>query len=84
VPQTWNTGIAYLVWRSFLNNDWNSEPRRLIRQGLMRGLRAKWLLVEDWESLFEQPIDEVREKLGVGAPPIYEQLRSAAAPQLAS
>ncbi len=82
VPQTWSTGIAYLVWRSFTRNGWNSESRRLIRQGLRRGLRAKWLLDQDWESLFEQPIDEVRERLGIGAPPLYEQLRSAAAPPL--
>lgn len=84
VAQTWNTGIAYLVWRSFSSNEWNSEPSRLIRQGLRRGLRAKWLIDADWESLFEQPIDEVRDLLGIGAPPIYEQLRSAAAPPLAS
>ena len=82
VAQTWNTGIAYLVWRSFTHNGWNSEPSRLIRQGLGRGLRAKWLIDEDWESLFEQPINEVREKLGISAPPVYEQLRSAAAPAL--
>ncbi len=82
VPQTWSTGIAYLVWRSFWRNGWNSEPCRLIRQGLRRGLRAKWLIDQDWESLFEQPIDEVRERLGIGAPPLYEQLRSAAAPPL--
>jgi len=83
VPQTWNTGIAYLVWRSFTNNGWNSETGRLIRQGLRRGLRAKWLVDQDWESLFEQPIDAVRKQLGIGAPPIYEQLRSAGAPPLA-
>ena len=82
VPQTWNTGIAYLVWRSFTRNPWNSEPSRLIRQALRRGLRAKWLVDQDWESLFEQPIDEVRERLGIGPPPVYEQLRSAAAPPL--
>ena len=82
IPQTWNTGIAYLVWRSFINNGWRSEPGRLIRQGLRRGLRAKWLVDQDWESLFERPIDQVREQLGVGAPPVYEQLRSAAAPPL--
>jgi len=82
VPQTWNTGIAYLVWKSLINNGWNSEPGRLIRQGLRRGLRAKWLVDQDWETLFEQPIDAVREQLGVGPPPVYEQLRSAAAPAL--
>ncbi len=84
VPQTWNTGIAYLVWQSLKRNPWNSETSRLIRQGLLRGLRANWLVDQDWESLFEQPIDQVREQLGVGTPPVYEQLRSAAAPPLAN
>lgn len=82
VPQTWNTGIAYLVWRSLIHNGWRSEAGQLIRQGLRRGLRAKWLLDQDWESLFEQPIDAVREQLGISAPPVYEQLRSRAAPPL--
>jgi ubiquinone biosynthesis protein COQ4 len=84
VPQTWSTGIAYLVWRSFTNNGWNSESGRLIRQGLRRGLRAKWLVDQDWEAMLEQSIDEVRAQLGIGSPAIYEQLRSSAAPPLAA
>ncbi len=82
LPQTWNTGIAYLIWRSLVGNGWNSEPGRLIRQGLRRGLQAKWLVDQDWETLFPLPIDVVRERLGIGTPPVYEQLRSAAAPPL--
>ncbi|MDP6978469.1 MAG: Coq4 family protein [Myxococcota bacterium] len=84
IPQTWNTGIAYLVWRALGRNGWFSEPGRLIRQGFWRGLRAKWLLDQDWEALFELPIDVARERLGVGAPPVYEQLRSAQAPPLSA
>jgi ubiquinone biosynthesis protein Coq4 len=61
---------------------WNSELGKLARQGYRRGKRAKPLLEEDWEALFERPIDEVREQLGVGPPPVYEQLRSAGAPAL--
>ena len=82
VPQTWSTGIAYLVWRSLTSNPWNSEVSKLIRQGFRRGLRAEWLVDQDWESLFEQPIDQVRAQLDIGAPPVYEQLRSLAAPPL--
>ena len=80
--QTRNTGIGYMVWRSLLRNGWRSETGRLIRQGFLRGLRARWLVDADWETLLEHPIDEVRETLGLGAPPVYEQLRSAAAPAL--
>ncbi|MFQ5697390.1 MAG: Coq4 family protein [Myxococcota bacterium] len=84
LPQTHNLGIAYLVWSALRGAGWRSEMGRLIRQGFVRGLRAKWLLDQDWETLFERPIDEVREQLGVGAPPVYEQLRSAGAPPLAA
>ena len=57
---------------------------RLIRQAYRRGRKAEWLVDADWETLLEQPIDQVREELGVGEPPVYEQMRSAAAPPLAA
>ncbi|MCP4007692.1 MAG: hypothetical protein GY725_26215 [bacterium] len=82
--QTGNTGIAYMVGRSLLRMGWNSETGKLIRQGYRRGRRAQWLLDQDWETLFEQPIDQVREQLGLGEPPVYEQLRSAGAPALSA
>ena len=37
---------------------------------------------QDWEALLEQPLEQVREKLGVGEPPVYQQMRSAGAPVL--
>jgi len=82
--QTGNTGIAYLVWRSLWRNGFRSETGRLIRQAYMRGRRAEWMLDADWETLLEQPIDEVRAQLGVGEPPVYEQMRSPAAPALSA
>ena len=84
LAQTGNTGIAYMCWRSLLRAGWNSETGRLIRQGYRRGRRADWLIDLDWERLFEQPIDELREQLGVGEPQVYEQLRSPAAPALSA
>ncbi|MCP3984973.1 MAG: hypothetical protein GY723_11325 [bacterium] len=84
VAQSFNMGVAYLVWSALRASGWNSEGGRLIRQGFRRGKRAKQLVEQDWEALFERPIDEVREELGVGAPPIYEQLRSAGAPALST
>lgn len=84
VAQTGNTGIAYLVLRSMLRSGWFSETGRMIRQGYQRGRKAKWLLDQDWEALLEQPIDRVREQLGLGEPPVYEQLRSAGAPALSA
>jgi ubiquinone biosynthesis protein COQ4 len=82
--QTRNTGIAYMVWRTLLRGGWNSETGKLIRQGYRRGRKARWLLDADWETLFEQPIEQVREALGVGEPPVYEQMRSPAAPALSA
>jgi hypothetical protein len=53
---------------------------RLIRQGFRRGLRAAWLPGQDWQELFPQPLDEVRERLRIGSPLTYEAVRSEGAP----
>ncbi|MEN8160690.1 MAG: Coq4 family protein [Myxococcota bacterium] len=84
VGQTYHRGIAYLVWTALREEGWRSAGGRLIRDAYRRGRRAKPLLEQDWEQLFEQPIGEVRELLGVGAPPAYEQIRSAAAPAVSA
>ncbi|HJO22691.1 MAG: Coq4 family protein [Myxococcota bacterium] len=82
IGQNFHSGIAYLVWNALRAEGWNSPGGRLIREGYRRGKRAEPLLEQDWEALFEQPIDSVREQLGVGVPPVYEQFRSAGAPVL--
>lgn len=82
IPQTRSTGIAYLVWRSLRSAGWNSYEGKMIREGFRRGRQCQWLVDQDWEELFPRPIDEVREELGVGPPPQYEQLRSEGAPVL--
>jgi ubiquinone biosynthesis protein COQ4 len=82
LPQTRNAGIAYLVYQSLRGSGWSSVEGKLIREAFKRGRRARWLVDQDWEALFEQPIDQVREQLNVGPPPEYEQLRSAGAPVL--
>jgi ubiquinone biosynthesis protein COQ4 len=82
IPQTRNPGIAYLVLDSLRETGWNSDEGKLIREAYRRGRRCEWLVDRDWEALFELPIDEVRAKLGVGPPPVYEQMRSDGAPVL--
>jgi ubiquinone biosynthesis protein COQ4 len=82
IPQTKNAGIAYLVLDALWNSGWNSDEGKVIRAAYLRGRRSEWLIDQDWEALFERPIDEVREKLGVGEPPVYEQVRSEGAPVL--
>lgn len=84
IGQNYNHGIAYLVWNALREEGWSSTSGKLIRQGYRRGQSAKPLAEQDWEALFERPIDEVRQELGVGAPPDYEQLRSVGAPALSA
>ncbi|MBW2316669.1 MAG: hypothetical protein JRH10_21100 [Deltaproteobacteria bacterium] len=84
VAQNYNRGVAYLVWNALRTEGWTSPGGKLIRDGYRRGRRAGPLMEQDWEALFELPIDEVRAELGVGAPPVYEQLRSAGAPALSA
>lgn len=84
LPQTWNPGIAYLVLRILWGAGWRSDMGKLVRQGFRRGRRSTWLVDQEWEELLERPIDQVRRELGVGEPPIYEQVRSAGAPTLAA
>ncbi|MBW2313598.1 MAG: hypothetical protein JRH10_05340 [Deltaproteobacteria bacterium] len=82
IPQTRNLGIVYLVLDALRETGWSSDGGKLIRAAFERGRRCEWLVDQDWETLLEQPIDEVREKLGVGRPPVYVQERSAGAPVL--
>ncbi len=84
LPQTHSPGIAYIVLRVLRRVGWSSPMGQLIRQGFRRGLRSAWLVDQNWEGLLERPIDEVRRELGVGDPPAYEQMRSAAAPALSA
>jgi ubiquinone biosynthesis protein COQ4 len=83
VPQTRNPGIAFLVFTVLRRAGFRSEMGRLIRQGFQRGLRAAWLPGQDWPELFEQPLEEVRERLRLGSPREYEAVRSEGAPVLA-
>lgn len=84
LAQNYNRGIAYLVWNALREEGWNSPGGKLIRDGYRRGKRAKRLLEQDWEALFKRPIDQVRRELGVGEPPVYDQLRSAGAPAISA
>lgn len=83
IPQTRNLGIAYLVFDALREVGWRSEAGKLILDAFRRGRGCEWLVDQDWEALFEQSIDEVRAQLGVGQPPVYEQMRSAGAPEVA-
>lgn len=54
--------------------------RALIRGARRRAREAVWLPAQDWEALLERPLDEVRDVLRVGPPPVYTPYWSAGAP----
>ncbi len=74
-----NRGIGVIVamawWRA---GGVEQHARRMIREAFKRGKNAAWLPGADWEALLPVPLDEVRRCLGVGEPPSYREVRSAA------
>ena len=47
----------------------NKGAQALLDLAAKRGQRTRYLLTADWEDLLDQPLVEVREKIGMGAPP---------------
>lgn len=84
--QTRNRGVGFIVavaW--FKARSAEARPfRELLRSAYRRGKQSAWLPAADWETLLTRPLAEVRAELRVGPPPVYEALRSTAAPQLAT
>lgn len=87
--QMGNLGVAFLVLTGLAVSALAGKPgakglvdprvfqnRDIILGGFVRGLHARWLPVTDWIALLEQPIDDVRRKLAVGALPEYEPVRA--------
>lgn len=68
-----NRGIGLIVlWGAWnLYKALGIRALRAIWQGFRSGLRASWLPGEDWESMLELPIEEVRRLLGIRPPTAY-------------
>jgi ubiquinone biosynthesis protein COQ4 len=82
--QTRNRGVGFIVAVAWLKAGREGAAfRRLIEAGYRRGRDSAWLPGADWEALLAKPLSEVRQELRVGPPPVYEELRSEGAPQLA-
>jgi ubiquinone biosynthesis protein COQ4 len=82
--QTRNPGVGFIVAVAFLRARGEAAfARPLILEGWRRGRRAAWLPGQDWEALLALPLETVRERLGLGAPPTYVAVRSEGAPALA-
>ena len=74
--QTKNRGIGViclagaLKLRAFYGNGIFGAVWRAYKDGK----RAAWLPAQDWEALLAQPIDEVRQQLGLTEPESYQEL----------
>ena len=80
--QTRNRGIGFIVLVAYLRagRQGLTGARAMIREGYRRGKAAAWLPGQDWEALLARPLAEVRHELGLGDPPVYEEVRSEGAP----
>ena len=78
--QTWNPGIALIIGiglsKTSLFDD-GPAARQTIFDAYRRGKAAAWLPEQDWESMLELPLTEVRRRLSIGEPAVYAEVRSA-------
>ena len=77
--QTWNPGIALVLaigLAKTIGGEHGKDARKTILEGFRRGRDAAWLPGQEWESMLALPVDEVRRRLRVGAPPVYTEIRS--------
>jgi ubiquinone biosynthesis protein COQ4 len=74
--QHWNSAIGALVLAGLLKGFGRGDTGLVLR-AWRRGRQAEWLPAVEWEQLLSSPIDEVRARLNVGAPPEYTPIRSA-------
>lgn len=73
--QTNNPALLFIVLggmsKGFLRGHYD-----MVKHAYLRGRRAVWMVDVDWEPLLALPLDEVRARLGLDAPPRYEPRRT--------
>jgi ubiquinone biosynthesis protein COQ4 len=79
ISQNWHNGIGLIVAMAYSTG--GVEMRAIIRQGFKRGRRSECLDFADWERYLPMPLDQVREELKLGEPPVYEPVWSSEAAQ---
>ncbi len=74
-PQTRSLGWALIALGAISRTRGGRYPYvRAIWQGYQRGKKAKWLLAEDYEALFAEPLDQARQRLGITPPTVYDSI----------
>lgn len=74
--QFWHPGIALMV-SAGLSKLTQPEGRWLVLEGFVRGRRAALLPAVRWEEWLALPLEEVRTRLRLSAPPVYAPVRSS-------
>lgn len=74
--QHWNSAVALILAAALVKGFGVTDVVGPMRTGYRAGRSAKWLPAQDWESLLERPLDEVRALLDVEPAPDYEPLRT--------
>jgi len=72
--QTRNLGFAFIGWGAAreIQREVRSIPaRRAVWQAYRNGKAARWLPGLDYEALFEQPLDTVRQRLNIAPATVY-------------
>jgi len=80
--QTWNPAIGLILAIGLSKisaaPSGGAAARRTIFDGVRRGKKAAWLPEQEWETMLALPVDEVRRRLALEAPPVYAEIRSDA------
>jgi len=77
LAQTRNPAIGLIVGIGLLKTAPWPEARPVFWQMFQLGRRAAWLPEQAWETLLDQPLEEVRRVLGIKPVGHYRQLRAA-------
>jgi ubiquinone biosynthesis protein COQ4 len=75
LAQNFHAGVALIVATALVKG-FGVDTTRIIPDGYRRGRAAKWLPAQDWEAMLPLPLSEVRQRLGLGAPPVYTPVRT--------
>ena len=74
--QTRNRGLGTiaLIGMLKLSRELGAGVLKAMWQGFRDGRRAAWLPAQEWESLLERPLDEVRQQLHIERPDTYREI----------
>ena len=78
--QTGHPGMAFfaVVWGLKIARAQRGQPVvAAVLEGYRRGRRAVWMDDLDWEEMLHQPLAEIRARLGLAPPSVYDRISAA-------